>query len=144
MKQKFLLVSLFFSLGILITCLFADKSDNPSLQQYQNDKQNWKEDDYNDDYAKKVNGTRETRKYYSLNGKKYYVVVDIETDKEVIEGGKDSRSSLDSIQQALFFSHLTDKKPVVVIYDTDGEVGIYEYRIQKACEKAGVEYRRVE
>lgn len=139
MKQKFLLVSLFFSLGILVTCLFAKSS-----KKQQQDKSNWKEDDYNDDYAKKVNGKREVRKYYSFNGKKYYVIVDIETKSEVIEGGKDSsRCSLDSLQQALFFSHLTGKKPVVVIYDTDDTISPIEYQIQKMCEKVGVEYRRV-
>lgn len=47
----------------------------------------------------------------------------------------DRRSSLDSIQQALFFSYLTGKKPAVVIYDTDSKLGRFEYQIIKACEK---------
>ena len=38
--------------------------------------------------------------------------IDIVTDEYVIEGGKDKRSSLDSIQQAVFASTLADKKPV--------------------------------
>ena len=49
--------------------------------------------------------------------------MDCETSNYVIEGGLDKRSSLDSLQQALFFSVLTGKVPIVVIYDTDGMVG---------------------
>ena len=52
----------------------------------------------------------------------------------------DKRSSLDSLQQALFFSVLTGKRPTVVIYDTDGQEGRFEYRIRTACQKAGVRY----
>ena len=51
-----------------------------------------------------------------------------------------SRSSLDSVQQALFFSHVTGKRPAVVIYDTDGREGRFEYRIRIACRRAGVRY----
>lgn len=149
MKQQKILsqknISFFFILfllSVLATCLFA-KSETQSEKVSALDTTKWNEDDYNDWYAQKINGKREQRKSYTLNEKNYSVLVDIETNEEVIEGGKDKRSSLDSLQQALFFSHLTDKKPVVVIYDTDNEIGIYEYRIQKACEKAGVEYRRV-
>ena len=103
----------------------------------------WKEDDYNDYYAKQIGGQRETKKYYTLKNKQHHVKVDIETETEVIEGGKDKRSSLDSVQQALFFAFLTGKKPVVVIYDTDNTLGNYEYRIQQACKLANVEYRRI-
>ena len=35
--------------------------------------------------------------------------------------GLDRRSSLDSVQQALFYASLTGKMPAVVIYDTDGK-----------------------
>ena len=55
----------------------------------------------------------------------------------VYDGGLDKRSSLDSLQQALFFSVLTGKQPEVVIYDTDGQEGQFEYRIRTACQKAG-------
>ena len=41
--------------------------------------------------------------------------VDCETGTMVYEGGLDKRSSLDSVQQALFFSHVTGKRPAVVI-----------------------------
>ena len=66
--------------------------------------------------------------------------VDCETGTMVYEGGLDKRSSLDSVQQALFFSHVTGKRPAVVIYDSDGREGQFEYRIRTACEKAGVRY----
>lgn len=69
--------------------------------------------------------------------------VDCETESEVIEAGLDKRSSLDSLQQAIFFGILSNKKPVVVIYDTDGVEGRYEYRIRKACEFAEIEYRSI-
>ena len=60
--------------------------------------------------------------------------VDCETSTTVYEGG------LDSLQQALFFSVLTGKRPAVVIYDTDGKEGRFEYRIRTACQRAGVRY----
>ena len=41
--------------------------------------------------------------------------VDCETGTMVYEGGLDKRSSLDSVQQALFFSHVTDKRAAAVI-----------------------------
>ena len=66
--------------------------------------------------------------------------VDCETDTTVYEGGLDKRSSLDSVQQALFFSVVTGKAPAVVIYDTDGKEGRFEFRIRAACRKAGVQY----
>lgn len=56
------------------------------------------------------------------------------------EGGLDKRSSLDSVQQALFFAYLTGKKPAVVIYDTDGKTGPFEHRIEATCKLAGVEF----
>ncbi len=83
---------------------------------------------------------REVRHYYDYPGGRGYVVVDCETDMHVYEGGLDKRSSLGSVQQALFFAHLTGKVPAVVIYDTDGVVGKYEYRIGSVCEHVGVGY----
>ncbi len=82
------------------------------------------------------------RHEYTYPNGKGYVRVDCETDTTVYEGGLDKRSSLDSVQQALFFAWLTGKKPAVVIYDTDGRVGKYEHRIEVACEAAGVEFLR--
>ena len=102
------------------------------------------EDDFNDSMCNTIGGERETRHYYTYgDGRQSYVVMDCETDLFVIEGGLDKRSSLDSLQQALFFSALTDKTPAVVIYDTDGMGGKYEHRIQAASESVGVLFLRL-
>ena len=98
------------------------------------------EDEYNRRFCAHVGGVNETRHTYTYAGGRSFVKVDCETDTMVYEGGLDKRSSLDSLQQALFFSALTGKRPAVVIYDTDGREGRFEYRIRTACEKAGVHY----
>lgn len=99
------------------------------------------ESDYNALFCDALGGEQEPRHEYTYGaGKTGYVLVDCETDTMVWEGGLDKRSSLDSVQQALFFSHLTGKAPGVVIYDTDGEEGPYEHRIRIAAELAGVDY----
>ena len=80
---------------------------------------------------------------YNINGKSPRIAtirIDIVTDKYVIEGGLDKRSSLDSIQQAVFASTLTGKKPAVAIYDTNGVWGKYEHRIFSVAKKLGVKY----
>ena len=98
------------------------------------------EDEYNRRFCAAVGGVTETRHTYTYDGGGSYVKVDCETGTTVYEGGLDKRSSLDSLQQALFFSELTGKQPAVVIYDTDGQEGRFEYRIRAACRKAGVHY----
>ena len=98
------------------------------------------EDDYNRWFCTRVNGEMATRHGYTSAGGRSYVEVDCETGTMVYEGGLDKRSSLDSVQQALFFSHVTGKRPAVVMYDTDGREGRFEYRIRVACRKAGVRY----
>ena len=62
------------------------------------------------------------------------------TDEYVIEGGLDKRSSLNSIQQAVFASTIVDRKPAVAIYDTDGVWGKYEHRIWVAAKELGVRF----
>ena len=102
------------------------------------------EDTFNESLCHSLGGTTEVRHSYPYgDGQESFVVVDCETDGFVIEGGLDKRSSLDSLQQALFFSSLTGKKPAVVIYDTDGKIGKYEHRIRVSCEKAGVLFQRL-
>ena len=102
------------------------------------------EDTFNESLCRSLGGTREVRHYYGYGeGQRGYVIVDCETDSFVIEGGLDKRSSLDSLQQALFFSSLTGKKPAVVIHDTDGKIGKYEHRIRVSSEKAGVLFLRL-
>ena len=98
------------------------------------------EDAYNDTFCASVGGQREVRHTYTFPTGESYVLVDCETEDTVYEGGLDKRSSLDSIQQAVFFAFLTGKEPAVVVYDTDGKMGRFEYRIQVACEQAGVTF----
>ena len=100
-----------------------------------------KEDNATDVYCSRLGGITEERHTYRDRS---YVRVDCETDEEVIEAGLDKRSSLDSVQQAVFFSVLTGKTPVVVIFDTDGREGKYEYRIRKVCEELDIEYRVIQ
>ena len=98
------------------------------------------EDEYNRRFCAAVGGVTEAQHNYTYDGGSSFVKVDCETDTTVYEGGLDKRSSLDSLQQALFFSALTGKSPAVVIYDTDGREGRFEYRIRTACQEAGVHY----
>ena len=82
------------------------------------------------------------RHTYTYPGGSSYVKVDCETETTVYGGKPDKRSSLDSVQQALFFSYLTSKKPAVVIYDTDEKMGRFEYRIKTACEPISIAFCR--
>ena len=94
---------------------------------------------YNSALAKYFDGELEARlNYRTSSGLNGYVKVDILTDKLVIEGGLDKRSSLDSLQQAIFASTLVDRDPAIALYDTDGVIGKYEHRIITAAKKAGV------
>lgn len=80
---------------------------------------------------------------YNLKGATPLVAsirVDVVTDEYVIEGGLDKRSSLDSIQQAVFASTISGKKPAVAIYDTNGLWGKFEHRIWSAAKKLNVKF----
>ena len=68
------------------------------------------------------------------------VRIDIMTNKYVIEGGLDKRSSLDSIQQAVFASTLSGKEPAVAVYDTDGFWGKYEQRVWTVANELGIKF----
>lgn len=68
------------------------------------------------------------------------VRIDIVTDEYVIEGGLDKRSSLDSIQQAVFASTLSGKEPAIAVYDTDGMWGKYEQRIWTVANELGIKF----
>ena len=98
------------------------------------------EAEYNRPFCHSVGGQTETRHYYIYAGGRSHISVDCETATHVYEGGLDKRASLDSVQQALFAAHLTGKLPAVVIYDSDGKEGQYEYRIRIAAELARVRY----
>lgn len=97
---------------------------------------------FNDLLAKRLSGQREVRIVYSLGTSNIsnYVIIDIETDRYVIEGGLDKRSSLDSIQQALFAAAITGKEPAVAIFDTDQQWGKYEHRIWTAAKTIGLKF----
>ena len=101
------------------------------------------EDSYNGTFCSSMGGEREVRHDYTYPSGTSYIRVDCETADTVYEGGLDKRSSLDSVQQALFAASLTGKKPAVVIYNTDGKIGRYEHRIKVACERAGVAFYSV-
>ena len=88
-----------------------------------------------------LSGETEVAHPYSVGYDLHHIRVDCENTSHVLEVGLDKRSSLDSVQQALFASQLTGKQPMVVIIDTDGREGPFELRIRKAAEMAGVEYR---
>ena len=91
-------------------------------------------------FCASVGGQTEVRHVYTYPTGSGYILVDCETTDTVYEGGLDRRSSLDSVQQALFAASLTGKEPVVVIYDTDGQIGRFEHRIRVACEMTGVRF----
>ena len=101
------------------------------------------EDAYNASFCSSMGGEAEVRHDYTYPAGTSYIRVDCETADTVYEGGLDKRSSLDSVQQALFAAHLTGKQPAVVIYNTDGKIGRYEHRIKVACERAGVAFYSV-
>ena len=96
------------------------------------------EADFNAIFCTEIGGEQEVRLDYSYGLGESYVVADCVTADTVWEGGLDKRSSLDSVQQALFFAAVTGKAPGVVIYDTDGVEGQYEFQIRTAAELAGV------
>ena len=91
-----------------------------------------------------LGGMPEQSHGYSVGYDLHRIRVDCETEDAVIEVGLDKRSSLDSVQQALFAAHLTGKRPGILIIDTDGRVGPYETRIRTAAAMAGVTYDTIE
>ena len=115
------------------------KSSNSSGMSFGN------EDTFNLRLANHLGGKTEvTYNYdYNINGSTPSIAsirIDIVTDEYVIEGGLDKRSSLDSIQQAVFASTLTGKKPAVAIYDTNDYWGKYEHRIYSSAKKLGIKF----
>ena len=134
-----------WALLLIIVFLVSGPTSTWAQSDYQGDDSPNKrtEADYNKIYCDSIGGQTEVRHDYTTDaGENGYVIVDCETDTEVIEGGLDKRSSLDSIQQALFFAFLTGKKPVIVIYDTDGIEGKIEYRIKIGAAHAGVGFTK--
>ncbi|WP_124111023.1 hypothetical protein [Palleronia sp. THAF1] len=88
-----------------------------------------------------LGGTPEVSHPYSVGYDLHRIRVDCETDTHVIEVGLDKRSSLDSVQQALFAASLTGKKPMVVMIDTDAREGPFELRVRTAAQMVEIERR---
>ena len=87
-----------------------------------------------------LGGEPEVSHGYSVGYDLHRIRVDCETETAVIEMGLDKRSSLDSVQQAIFAGSLTGKTPVVILFDTDGQEGPYEMRVRTVSDLAGVDY----
>ena len=105
-----------------------------------NKSNNLSEDELNDKFCAEVGGKREVlHTYKTIRNESGYIFVDCETEDYVYEGGIDKRSSLDSIQQAVFSSVLTGKKAGVVIYDINSS-DKYEYRIGRAANQLGIKF----
>lgn len=103
------------------------------------------ENSYNRLLAARLNGRTEVTYKYTYNdedGRPFdgQIRIDVTTSDFVIEGGLDKRSSLDSLQQAIFASTIADKKPAIAIYDTDGKWGRYEHRIWVAANAFDVKF----
>lgn len=88
-----------------------------------------------------LGGETEVAHPYNVGYDMHHIRVDCENSSHVLEVGLDKRSSLDSVQQALFAAALTGKDPMVVMIDTDGHEGQFELRIRTVAAMAGVEYR---
>ncbi|MEO1139697.1 MAG: hypothetical protein AAFW87_09590 [Pseudomonadota bacterium] len=83
----------------------------------------------------------ETRRYFDVNGMARHVRVDCETEAHAIEIGLDGTpSARDSLHQALFYSELTGKAPVVILIDRDGYEGRFEYETRIVAARAEVTY----
>lgn len=88
-------------------------------------------------------GETEIRHYFPNVGKTRQLRIDCETPTHVIEVGLDNSSSnRDSIHQAVFASFLTDKIPLVILIDTDGFEGRYEYEMRQVTALLGVGFSR--
>ena len=100
---------------------------------------------YNSKLAKYLGGITEVAYNYDYNingstSRIEYIIVDIVTDKYVIEGGLDERNSLDSIQQAVFASTISGKTPAIAIYDTNGSWDKYEHRMYTSAKALGIKF----
>ncbi|MEL7466833.1 MAG: hypothetical protein AAFN27_00165 [Pseudomonadota bacterium] len=85
----------------------------------------------------------ETAMKFDNQGSERGIRVDCETPTHVIEIGMDhTNSSRDSIHQAVFASVLTDKIPMVILIDADGNEGRYEQEMRLVTERLGIAYHR--
>lgn len=88
-----------------------------------------------------LGGAAEVRHDYVAAGEARHIRVDCETADAVYEVGLDStRSAFDSVHQVLIAAHLTGKRPVVAMIDTNGREEAEEYQVRLAARAAGVDY----
>jgi len=86
-----------------------------------------------------LGGAPEQRVAYDLHDGSHYVQVDCLTDTHAIEIGLDNRrSSYDSVHQAVFYGHLTEREPLVILVDTDGREDNAEYQVERVARDLGV------
>lgn len=90
-----------------------------------------------------LKGEPEVPYQFDIDEGTYRVRADCITDQYAIEIGLDKRSSLDSLQQAQFAAFMADKEPMVLLVDTDGVEGRFEYRIKQVARGFGVQYQSV-
>jgi hypothetical protein len=92
-----------------------------------------------------LGGEPEVRVGYSIDAGAHYIRIDCLTDTHAVEIGLDGRrSSLDSVQQALFAAALTGRAPMVVLVDTDGAEDPVEFNVKTAAGAADVAYRVID
>ncbi len=90
-----------------------------------------------------LGGEPEVRLHFEIDSGSRFVQIDCLTDTHAIEVGLDKRSSLDSYQQASFAAWVSGRKPMIVIVDTDGVQGVYEYRIEAVARENGVLFQSI-
>jgi len=89
-------------------------------------------------------GEAEARHDFTVVDRAHHIRVDCETDTHVIEVGFDgTRSSQDSLHQAMFAAEKTGKLPMVVIIDTNGIEENIQYQVETVSRAAGVSFLTV-
>jgi hypothetical protein len=89
-----------------------------------------------------LGGESELRVSYEIYEGPQSVRIDCLTETHAIEIGLDGRrSSYDSVHQAIFYGYLTEREPMVILVDTDGEEDNTEYQVRTVAQALGVDYR---
>ena len=89
-----------------------------------------------------LGGTPELRTPYVIDDGDHHIRIDCLTPTHAVEIGLDDRrSSLDSVHQAIFAAHLTDREPMVVLVDTNGVEEAIEFQVETVARDLGVAYR---
>ena len=92
-----------------------------------------------------LGGTPEVRTPYAIDDGDHYIRIDCLTDTHAVEIGLDDRrSSQDSVHQAIFAAHLTDRAPMVVMVDTNGVEEAIEFQVETVAQSLGVAYQVID